>query len=134
MNNYRNATIKKLADDPEWAKARAVNDEAVSTANKAHKGRDDDPFYINSDEYDSNAKAMLTPYDHYYNDVYGPGGWTNINKAHYAIIEKALDDLRGQGKRILITYGAGHKYWFLEQLRKRDDINLVDIKTVMNKK
>ena len=27
---------------------------------------------------------------------------------------------------MLITYGAAHKYWFLEQLRKRDDIILVN--------
>ena len=30
----------------------------------------------------------------------------------------------------LITYGAGHKGWFLRELRKRDDIELLDMKTV----
>jgi len=31
------------------------------------------------------------------------------------------------GERILITFGAGHKYWFLEELRGRGDIRLVDV-------
>ena len=35
------------------------------------------------------------------------------------------DDLLA-GKRILITFGASHKYWFLEKLRERDDIRLID--------
>jgi len=26
-----------------------------------------------------------------------------------------------------VTFGGGHKYWLLEQLRKRDDIEVVDL-------
>ena len=31
------------------------------------------------------------------------------------------------GKRILVTFGAAHKYWFLERLRDRDDVRLIDL-------
>ena len=33
---------------------------------------------------------------------------------------------RHRGKRILITFGAGHEYWFLEKLSERSDVTLVD--------
>ena len=57
-------------------------------------------------------------------DDLGPGGWTHINTAHYALIATALDLHRGQ--RILITFGAWHQHWFLDKLLERSDIELVD--------
>jgi hypothetical protein len=62
----------------------------------------------------------------YFNTALGPGGWKNINQAHYRLIEQVLDRHSGTGKRFLITFGASHKYWFLEELRKRGDIVLLD--------
>ena len=31
------------------------------------------------------------------------------------------------GKRILVTFGAAHKYWFLDHLRDRDDVRLIEL-------
>lgn len=86
---------------------------------------EDDPRVIHSDLYDARTKEELEPYDEMLNDWIGAGGWTNINRSHYALIEQAIAD--HPGERILITFGAGHKYWFLEQLRKREDIDLLAI-------
>ena len=38
-----------------------------------------------------------------------------------------LDTVRGRGQRVLITYGAGHKGWFLRMLRERDDVTLLEV-------
>ena len=65
-------------------------------------------------------------YNRLFNDEIGPGGWDNINEAHYANIARALDHIAGSGQRVLITYGAGHKGWFLRQLRQRTDVDLLD--------
>ncbi len=64
----------------------------------------------------------MEPYSRLWNNALGDGGWENINAAHYARIEKALDAHRGEGKRFVITFGAWHKHWFLERLRMRKDI------------
>ena len=40
---------------------------------------------------------------------------------------------RHRGGRILITFGAGHKYWLLEQLRERDDVRLLDVREFLPK-
>ena len=66
----------------------------------------------------------MEPYNRLWNDALGAGGWDNINAAHYALIERALDAHRGEGKRFVITFGAWHKHWFLRELRKRKDITI----------
>lgn len=126
MNNYRSNALKAIEADPEraddWAEYRA----AIEAGNAAMKDYTEDPYFINSDAYDAIIKKQLEPYDRLFNGEIGPGGWTTINQAHYGHIADALDRLSGQGKRIMITYGAGHKYWFLEQLRQRRDITLLN--------
>ncbi len=126
MNEYRSAALKRIESNParaaDWAEYRA----AIEAGEATMKGLEEDPYFINSDAYDAATQKQLEPYDRLFNDEIGPGGWTTINQAHYGHIADALDRLSGQGKRIMITYGAGHKYWFLEQLRKRDDITLLD--------
>ncbi|MDE2661939.1 MAG: hypothetical protein OXI39_02890 [Gemmatimonadota bacterium] len=57
----------------------------------------------------------------------GPGGWDAINASHWAYIEAGLDRHRGESVRFLLTYGAGHKGPFLRELRKRDDIVLLNV-------
>ena len=127
MNEYRRNALNAIRDNPEradeWAEYQAGN----QSMSDAFEGRGDDPYFVNSDEYDAVTKKGLEPYDRLFNDELGTGGWTTINQAHYANIDKNLDKYSMEGKRILITYGAGHKYWFLEQLRKRDDIELLDV-------
>ena len=88
--------------------------------------RDDDPFFIHSDAYDAATKKGLKPYATLFADDLGRGDWESINAAHYALIDAALDNHQYEGARILIMFGAGHKYWFLEQLRQRNDIRLID--------
>ena len=79
---------------------------------------------IHTTSYDDLIRERMQLYDQYFNDDLGPGGWTNINAAHYALIAAALDAHRG--RRILITFGAWHKHWFLDKLLERSDIELVD--------
>lgn len=120
-----------------WQTARATEmseiddaekraDTQLAETSKAAGLSADDPRFINSDRYDEITKQGLEPYDRLLNDDLGAGGWTNINKAHYALIEAALD--KHKGKTVLIMFGAGHKYWFLERLRERSDVELVDPK------
>ncbi|UTW55758.1 YncE family protein [Kordiimonas sp. SCSIO 12610] len=127
MAGYRRDALKRIENDPkrkaEWTEYEAANkwmDEAIGE-------RGDNPYFIHTDEYDAITKKGLEPYDRLFNDELGTGGWTTINKAHYALIEEALNKYSMEGKRILITFGAGHKYWFLEQLRKRNDIDLLPV-------
>ena len=90
------------------------------------EGMFDDPKKIHTRLYDEIIERGMEPYDRLFNDDLGIGGWENINAAHYALIEKALDQHTGQGKRFLITFGAYHKYWFLEKLRRRHDVVLTN--------
>jgi hypothetical protein len=69
----------------------------------------------------------MTPYNEHFNQILGAGGWENINAAHFKLIEKNLDERANRGYTILIMFGAWHKYWFLEKLRQRDDIELINL-------
>lgn len=85
----------------------------------------DDPAYLHSDASDEAQRAELALYDAYQNDMIGPGGWTNINVEHYRQVDRTIR--AHPGKRILITFGAGHRYWLLDQLKRRDDVELIDM-------
>ncbi|MCP3906259.1 MAG: hypothetical protein GY715_21760 [Planctomycetes bacterium] len=87
-------------------------------------GADDDPRWIHTDAYDQIVRTGLEPYDRLFNDDLGPGGWSNINAAHYALIAAALDAHTGERTRVLIMFGAWHKYWFRDRLRERADVVL----------
>ena len=87
-----------------------------------------DPYFVNSDKYDEISEIGLGTYNDLFNEELGLGGWDNINAAHYGHIEDALEKYTLQGKRVLITYGAGHKGWFMRELRKRKDIKLLTFK------
>jgi hypothetical protein len=91
---------------------------------QAEEGLDADPWGIHSARYDELVAEGMEPYNRLFNTDLGAGGWDNINEAHYALIAKALDTHRGEGARVLITFGAWHKYWFNRRLRLRDDIVL----------
>jgi DNA-binding beta-propeller fold protein YncE len=90
----------------------------------------DDPAYIHSDEYDDRQKGERALYDEYQNDLIGPGGWTNINVEHYRYVAQTVREHRG--KRILVTFGAAHKYWLLEQLAERADVDLLDLQPFLS--
>ena len=126
MNSYRSAARGRLRADPAMAQAWSEDKEANSKFRAALRGRGDDPHFIHSLEYDEITLRAFVPDIDYFNDALGPGGWKNINEGHYRLIAMALDRHRGAGKRFLITFGARHKYWSLDQLRKREDIILLD--------
>ncbi len=121
----RRAALAQLKKDPARAKDWAAHQAAIASYNSAVSGRSDDPLFIHSETYDEAVKARQDVYEKMFGDDLGPGGWQNINAAHYQKIAVALDGVKGREKRILILYGAWHKYWFLEQLETRDDIQLL---------
>lgn len=121
----RRAALAQLKKDPFRAKDWAAHQAAIASYNRAVSGRSDDPLFIHSETYDGAVKARQEIYEKMFGDDLGPGGWQNINAAHYQKIAVALDEVKGQEKRILILYGAWHKYWFLEQLETRNDIQLL---------
>jgi len=128
MDAYRTAALMRIEVDTtrraEWlayTRANQVRDSLV-----ALRGADD-PYFINSAAYDSIETAAHEPYNRLFNSELGPGGWENINVAHFANIARALDEHRGEGRRFVITYGAGHKEWFMRALRLRDDIAIMDV-------
>ena len=131
------AWSREMADDRRaklelWKTSRAAESLEVEQAQDLASARikeaklDLSPKGIHDSRYDELVKAGMEPYDRLFNEDLGPGGWTHINAAHFALIEEALDAHRGEGRRFLITFGAWHKYWFLEKLRERDDIRLLD--------
>jgi hypothetical protein len=126
MNEYRRAARRRLRNDPAMAHAWSDDEEASAEFSAALSGRAYDPVFIHSDEFDEITRRAFVPDVEYFNAALGPGGWKNINQAHYRLIERALNRHSGTGKRFLITFGASHKYWFLEELRKRGDIVLLD--------
>jgi hypothetical protein len=128
MADYRSRRLQEIANDPVWAvhweayeRASASSDSAVRAG-----GAPDDPRWIHTDAYDAALEIRYSVYNRLFNDELGPGGWDHINRAHFDRIAATLNEHRGKGIRFLITYGAGHKGWFLRELRKRDDIELLD--------
>lgn len=125
MADFRRDALAAISEDPARADDWSAYQSAITAMDEAIGGRDDDPYFIHSDEYDALTKTGLTPYATLFANDLGIGDWETINKAHYSYIERALDTHTGEDATIVITYGAGHKYWFLEQLRERTDIELV---------
>lgn len=124
MSDARNATLERMKTErPEDYRA---SEEAMDWLAKKleAEGLADTPRGIHSPRYDELVRVGMDPYDRLFNDVIGPGGWTNINKAHYALVSKALDAHRGEHKRFLVMFGAWHKYWLLDHLRQRSDITV----------
>ena len=126
MARNRREALDAISKDPARANDWQVYQTAQRTMDTAMGTRRDDPFFIHTDEYDAITKTGLHPYATLFADDLGRGDWERINKSHYTLIEAALDDHQYEDATILIMFGAGHKYWILEQLRKRDDILLTD--------
>ena len=128
MSDLRNRRIAEFERDAGWAQQRAEYAADLAALRSTYDGSAaaaDDPAYIHSDAYDRRQKGELALYDLYQNDMIGPGGWTNINVEHYRNVDLTIR--RHRGARILVTFGGGHKYWLLEQLSARDDIELLDL-------
>ena len=130
----RSQKLKAIKENPEriedWSAYTAAN--AKSDSLYKATGKVDDPYFIHTSQYDDIQDVALQTYNKLFNVELGLGGWENINIAHYWHIEKALEKHRYEGKRFLITYGAGHKGWFLRELKKRDDIKLLDMHSFLD--
>ena len=133
MADARSKKLKEISEDPtraaEWEQLNQAGTKSDSLMEAT--GKRYDPYWINTDEYDELAEIELGVYNDLFNEELGLGGWDNINEAHFAHIAKALDDHAYEGKRVLITYGAGHKGWFLRALKKREDIQLLNLGEVV---
>lgn len=129
MSDFRAAYLDAYANDPEraeqWAEYRAAA--ARSAEALAAGGAGDDPRWIHTDAYDEAYDIRMQVYARLFDEDLGPGGWDPINASHWANIERALDKHQGEGARFLLTYGAGHKGPFLRELRRRDDVVLLEV-------
>ncbi len=129
--------LDRQAKLSEWKESRPAQSKEVERAQVAAEaaieaaGLDSGPRGIHSDEYDALVKEGLEPYNRLFGNDLGLGGWANINAAHYALIEQALNEHRGEGRRFMIAFGSWHKYWFLEQLRERDDVRFLTYRDVV---
>lgn len=126
MASYRRDALERLSKDPKRAEDWVSYQSAVDALNEEIGERSDDPLFIHTDAYDALIKKGYGPYATLFANDLGRGDWERINVAHYELIDAALNHHAYEGATMLITFGAGHKYWFLEQLRERDDINLVN--------
>ena len=135
MADARRQRLQEISQDTAWAERWARYQEAGDLADSAMTILEpsDDPYIIHTDAFDSAVDIQFGVYNELFNDELGPGGWDNINEAHYGYIEEALNTHTGEGKRILITYGSAQKGWFLRQLRQREDIALLDVHDFLDK-
>lgn len=128
MSDFRAAYLDAYSRDPEraesWTEYQAA---AAASAEALAAGAGDDPRWIHTDAYDDAYDIRMQVYARLFDADLGPGGWDAINASHWANIEGALDRHRGEGARFLLTYGAGHKGPFLRELRRRDDIVLLEV-------
>ena len=126
----RRSREKALESNPARADDWAEYQAAIKTFNKAVAGKSDDPQFIHSEEYDALVRTRQETYERLFGDDLGAGGWAAINAAHIKLINKALDKYSGQDKRILILFGAWHKYKILEALDGRNDIAKVEARSL----
>jgi len=130
------AWTAEMADERRTAEARlrierpaeaSEVDAAISAAEKRLADLGDDPSRIHSDEYDAIVTAGMEPYDRLWNDALGAGGWSNINKAHLALIGAAIEARPTRPLRTLVMFGAWHKGPLRAGLTARTDVELVEL-------
>ncbi len=127
MSDLRNARIRQFNSEPEYATARQAYAERLAVVRARHTEplAADDPRIIHSPAYDERQREELSLYDEYQNDLIGPGGWSNINRAHLKLVDEVIR--RHRGRRVLVTFGAGHKYPFLDHLQRDPTVRLVGL-------
>lgn len=130
LADKRLAALKQIEGNPgrrnEWNEHIA----ARRNLSLVQRGKNDDPFYIHTVQYDAEVKTAQTPYERYFDADLGAGGWGPINDAHIALMINALNNLKSEAQekpvRVLVIFGAWHKYKILEAMEKRNDVTLVD--------
>lgn len=126
----RSAALERIQNDPDRADQWAQHVAATREYSEKIAGRGDDPLFIHTDEFDRLVEASREPYQRFFDDDLGPGGWTQINAAHTGLINAALDDVSGAGLSALVTFGTAHKYMILRSIEGRDDIELLDTRAL----
>lgn len=126
----RRTALRRIQNDSaradQWAEHRA----AQGAYSRVLAGRGDDPLFIHTAEFDQLVETSRQPYQRYFDDDLGPGGWTQINRAHTDLINSALDMVTGQGLTALVTFGSAHKYKILRSIEGRSDIELLDTRSL----
>ncbi|MDW3652551.1 MAG: hypothetical protein R8P61_36070 [Bacteroidia bacterium] len=134
MAQERSQKLRAISENPDrlddWKAYREANRQSDSVYEAS--GKRNDPYFIHTHSYDSIQDIALQVYNRLFNVELGLGGWDNINIAHYWNIHKALEKHKYAGKRFLIIYGAGHKGWFLRELKQRDDIQLLEMRPFLD--
>lgn len=90
------------------------------------RGAVDDPLLIHTDAYDEAVRRGMRPYADLFGEELGEGGWEQINAAHWALLDAALEERPGQ--RVLIVFGSWHKYWFRDRIAEDSDLIELDLK------
>ena len=117
----RQAALKQIEEDPARAEQWEQHQEARRAYSRELAGRGDDPLLIHSEEYDKLVEKAQAPYQRYFDGDLGPGGWTQINRAHTDLINGALDAITGKGLNALVTFGSWHKYVIKRSVALRKD-------------
>lgn len=60
-------------------------------------------------------------------------GVKEMTQSHSEKIAAALDNIQGQGKKVLVTFGGGHISGLIQHLSKRKDIKVVDYRIRLSK-
>jgi hypothetical protein len=129
MSIAREKKLDEIYQDTNRSADVAAYENAVEQSNSILNAAKNeyDPLWINSDKYDEAIGIQMGVFEKVFGKELGIGGWENINKAHFLLIENALNKYANQGKRILITFGAGHKGWLRKALAKSGNIKLLNL-------
>jgi len=110
------------ADTREVQRARDLARERIAV-----EGLERDPLLVSSEHYDALVAEAMVPYERLFDRDLGTGGWGESNRAHHALVAKALDACTGEGQRVVILFDAWRKYRLLELLAERTDIELLTV-------
>ncbi len=122
----RRAALLKQWESTRPGDSQRVNDaQAAAKRELVSQGLVSDPLMIHSEEYDAIVARGMQPYEQIFGDDLGSAGWKDINLGHYEHIAEALDAVRGNDLRVLVMFGAWHKYRLRELLAERTDIHLL---------
>ncbi|QJB69507.1 hypothetical protein [Parasphingorhabdus halotolerans] len=122
----RKAAMARIEQDPKRAADWQAFQAAIKDYNESVSGRSDDPAFIHSAAYDQAVKARQETDENLFGDDLGAGGWANVNASHIALMTGKLDAITGHGKRVLILFGAWHKYKIMEEMEARSDVFVFD--------
>lgn len=122
----------------QWRSTRIEDTREVDEAQEKgrrqleQEGLNLDPLAMHTARFDEIVAEAMEPYERLFSRDLGEGGWTQINEGHYALVSEALDEIQGNGRRVLVMFGSWHKYRLREKLAERDDIVLRRLSEVMN--